>query len=164
MSYILGGKKLRQGKPFTHNGIQYPANWLKLSTSEDKAALGITWQIQEDTSYNPKWESSRGVWRTDLEDDGPDPNTGVTTTGLRTQHKEYQNKGAYDLLSPTDWYVTRKSEVGTAIPVGITSFRNAVRITCESRKVAISSATSVESLCGITTFPTLAWPKQSDYS
>ena len=101
-------------------------------------------------------ESARGVWRTDLEDIGPDPNTGVTTTGLRTQHKEYQNKGAYDLLSPTDWYVTRKAETGTAIPVGITSFRNAVRTTCESRKVAISSATSVESLCGITTFPTLA--------
>ena len=39
MSYILGGKKLRQGRPFTHNGIQYPANWLKLSTSEDKALL-----------------------------------------------------------------------------------------------------------------------------
>ena len=157
MSYILDGKKLRQGRSFTHNGFQYPANWLTLSTDEDKAALGITWQVEEDTSYNPRWYSSRGVWRTDLEDAGETP-------GLKTTHKEFQNGEAYDLLSPTDWYVTRKTETGTAIPVGITSFRNAVRTTCESRKVAISSATSVESLCGITTFPTLAWPKQSDYS
>ncbi len=53
--FILNGQPLREDVPFTHNGIQYPANWLRLSTFEEKIAIGITEVVQEprpdDTIY-----------------------------------------------------------------------------------------------------------------
>lgn len=38
----LGDRVLQQGVPFKHDGIQYAANWLQLSTWEEKQAIGIT--------------------------------------------------------------------------------------------------------------------------
>ena len=152
---VLDGKQLRPGRPFTHNGIQYPANWLRLTSWEEKAAIGIT------EEPDPTPVDTRFYWDHDipkqLEDVGPDPVTGITTTGLKTQWKQQQDQTAYTLLAPTDWYVVRKSEVGTDIPVGISSFRTDVRTVCEERKDAIGLATDVPSLVGIVTFAGLDW-------
>ena len=154
--FILDGKQLRPDRPFTHNGIQYPANWLRLTSWEEKSAIGIT------EEPDPVPVDTRFYWDHDipkqLEDEGPDPNTGITTTGLKTQWKKKQDETAHSLLAPTDWYVVRKTETDEAIPVGITSFRSKVRIVCENRKVAIGVATDVPSLVGIVTFAGLDWP------
>ena len=40
--YVLDGKRLRYDIPFTVGDVTYPANWLRLSTSEQREALGIT--------------------------------------------------------------------------------------------------------------------------
>ena len=40
--FILDGKRLPLDKAFTHAGIQYPANWLRLTTLREKQAIGIT--------------------------------------------------------------------------------------------------------------------------
>jgi hypothetical protein len=152
---VLNGKPLAYDRPFTHNGIQYPANWLRLTSWEEKAAIGIT------EEPDPTPVDTRFYWDHDipkqLEDVGPDPVTGITTTGLKTQWKQQQDQTAYTLLAPTDWYVVRKSEVGTDIPVGISSFRTDVRTVCEERKDAIGLATDVPSLVGIVTFAGLDW-------
>lgn len=46
---------IREGIPFVINEVQYPANWLNLSTPEDKSSLGIedivTVGTREDTRY-----------------------------------------------------------------------------------------------------------------
>ena len=43
MAFILDGKTLQQGVAFTDkDGNQYAANWLQLSTLEEKEAIGIT--------------------------------------------------------------------------------------------------------------------------
>src|SRR6056300_87978 len=44
MAYKLNGKKLQADRGFTHDGVQYPRNWLKLSTQAEKDAIGITWE------------------------------------------------------------------------------------------------------------------------
>ena len=49
-------------------------------------------------------------------------------------------------LEPTDWYVTRKSEISTAIPAKITAFRTATRLVCNSHKTAIDNASDVDEL------------------
>ena len=41
MTFKLNGKELPLDKPFTHNGIKYPANWLRLTTLDEKKAIGI---------------------------------------------------------------------------------------------------------------------------
>jgi len=152
---LLDGKQLRPGRPFTHNGIQYPANWLRLTSWAEKEAIGIT-EVPD-----PAPVDTRFYWDTDIPkqlEDTTDAASGITTTGLKTQWKAQQDQTAYSLLAPTDWYVVRKSETDEAIPVGITSFRGEVRTVCEGRKVAIDGATDVPSLVGIVTFYGLDWP------
>ena len=152
---LLDGKQLRPGRPFTHNGIQYPANWLRLTSWAEKEAIGIT-EVPDAAPVD-----TRFYWDTDIPkqlEDTTDVASGITTTGLKTQWKAQQDQTAYTLLAPTDWYVVRKSETDEAIPVGITSFRGEVRTVCEGRKVAIDGATDVPSLVGIVTFYGLDWP------
>ena len=149
--YVLDGKKLRKGRPFTHNGIQYPSNWLDLTTAEEKAAVGITWEV-DPAPVDGRFYISTGVARP-LEDS-------ETDTGLKTKWKKDQDTVAHSLLAPTDWYVVRKAENDTAIPVGITSFRTAVRDTCEARKVALDGASDIDEFIGVTTFHGMRWPAQ----
>ena len=40
--FILDGKPLSPDVAFTHDGIQYPANWLRLVSTEEREAIGIT--------------------------------------------------------------------------------------------------------------------------
>ena len=154
--FVLNGKTLPVDVAFTHEGIQYPANWLRLTSAQEKAAIGITEQ-PDPPSYDQRF-----YWGVDnpkqLEDIGPDANTGITTTGLKTLWKNKQDETAHNLLSDSDWYVTRKSEKDIAIPAGITSYRDSVRTICESRKVAIAGASDVDALVGIATFHNLDWP------
>ena len=158
---VLDGKQLRPGRPFTHNGIQYPANWLRLTSWAEKEAIGIT-EVPDAAPVD-----TRFYWDTDIPkqlEDTTDVVSGITTTGLKTQWKEQQDQAAYSLLAPTDWYVVRKTETDEAIPVGITSFRGEVRNISNQRKVSIDTASSVENLIGITTFSGLDWPNLSDYT
>ena len=40
--FILNGKPLSPDTAFTNDGIQYPSNWLRLASVEDREAIGIT--------------------------------------------------------------------------------------------------------------------------
>ena len=146
--YVLDGRKLRQGRPFSHNGIQYPGNWLALTSADKKAAIGITWEA-DPAPFNSKFYFSA---------DNPRDVADVKPGMLRDQ-----DSTAYNLLNPTDWYIVRKSETNTAIPVGITSFRTDVRSTCENRKVSINGAADIPTLVGVSTFAGMDWPMLSDY-
>jgi len=183
--FLLDGKQLRPGRPFTGtDGTQYPANWLQLTTLEEKEAIGIT-EVPDPTPVD-----NRFYWDHDLpkrledepavdEDDNPvlDENgVQVINTGLKTQWKSKQDQTAYTLLSPNDWYITRNAETGAAIPVGITSFRTEVRSVCAERQDMIVATTSVpqlaslvtgagtSSIVGYTTTLLPNWPDLSDYT
>tara|TARA_R100000008_G_scaffold53_1_gene17 strand:+ start:1688 stop:1828 length:141 start_codon:yes stop_codon:yes gene_type:complete len=41
MAFKLDGKTLQVDVPFTSRGIKYPANWLRLTTLDEKKAIGI---------------------------------------------------------------------------------------------------------------------------
>ena len=45
-----------------------------------------------------------------------------------------------------DWYVTRKSEKGTAIPSAITTYRDAVRTACDTRETEIDNCANITEL------------------
>lgn len=59
---------INEGQPFTIDGVQYPANWLNLSTPEDKQALGlvevVTVGTREDDRYFYVSETLEGSVRT----------------------------------------------------------------------------------------------------
>ena len=39
--FVLEGNRLKLDRPFTHKGLQYPKEWLRLSTPEQKSEIGI---------------------------------------------------------------------------------------------------------------------------
>ncbi len=44
MPFKLGTKTIQLDTPFTHNDIQYPANWIRLASEADKSAIGLVWE------------------------------------------------------------------------------------------------------------------------
>ena len=157
--YVLNGIRLSPNKAFTHNGIQYPANWIELSTESEKSAIGI-----EFVAPNPRPNYDHRFYDMDgnnqlIAKELEDVTTPTDKIGLKTIWKNKQNEEAYNLLSPTDWYVTRKSEIDTDIPVGITSYRTSVRNVCEQRKNALGIATNMTEFIGVTTFSGMDWPE-----
>ena len=54
MAFKLDGKPLAYDVAFSHKDINYPANWLRLSTADDKAAIGIT-EVADDPTYDSRF-------------------------------------------------------------------------------------------------------------
>lgn len=153
--FLLNGTPLALDRAFTTaDGIQYPKNWLRLSTPEQRAAIGITEQ-----SDPPVWDQ-RYYWGYDqegnlipkqLEDEVVTPEEGqsYTQTGLKTLHISQTKETANTLLAPTDWYIVRKFERDIDVPVGIASYRAAVIEVSEERETLISNVTTVDELKGL---------------
>jgi hypothetical protein len=45
--FLLDGRTLYPDVPFSHNGFNYPSNWIRMSSAADKAAIGMTEIIQQ---------------------------------------------------------------------------------------------------------------------
>ena len=167
MAYKLNGKTLQADRGFTHNGIQYPRNWLKLSSQGDRDAIGITWEadpVRADDRYywdgdvnNPKALDDVNavdedgnpvyvqVWNPDTEQ-MEDTDEQVVTRGLKYTMKQQVKDTAGKMLASTDWYVTRLNEKSTAIPAHVTTKRDAIRTECDRLETAIDGATTVDAL------------------
>lgn len=164
--FILNGKPLSPDSPFTGtDGTRYPANWLRLSTPEQKAEIGITEApdpLVWDQRYFWGYDANGNLIPKQLEDEIITPEEGepYTQTGLKTQHIRQTKETANTLLAPTDWYIVRKFERDVDVPVGITSYRSAVISVAEEREVLIEAVTSVEELKGLYESPNVMpnWP------
>lgn len=74
---------------------------------------------------------------------------GSTTYGLKTNFINQTKHTAGTLLNQTDWYITRKAEVGTEVPADVVTYRAAVRTECDRLEAAIAAVTTVEDLINI---------------
>lgn len=176
--FKLDNKPLAIDTPFTHNGIQYPANWLRLASAEDKAAIGITeeaapehyddrfyWGVNNPKLLNDREESDEKgnplfVKVLGVVDGKPamvDSNKRLVTKGLKSvwsaQIKDTTNK----LLAATDWMVIRKAERNVAIPADVVTYRAAVLTECDRLLAAIAAASNVAALA--TVVGAQNWPK-----
>lgn len=138
----LDNKPLSYDRAFTHDGIQYPANWLRLSSLEERNALGIT-EVADAPSYDQRFYW--GVDNPKQLDDATDEN-GIVTTGLKTRWTATQNDTAGTLLHGSDWRVVKAKETGTNIPTAWKTYRAAVRTACNARQTEIAAVTTVEAL------------------
>lgn len=141
--FLLNGKILPEGIAFTDaNGIQYPSNWLNLSTQEEKDAIGITWEndpIPVDTRFY--WDTNLPKALEDkIEEDGS------TTKGLKSNFVAQVKDTAGKLLSNTDWYVIRKAERNIEIPAEIALKRTQIVTEANRLETDIKASTTVETL------------------
>jgi hypothetical protein len=138
----LDNKPLSYDRAFTHNDIQYPANWLRLSSLEERNALGIT-EVADDPTYDQRFYW--GVDNPKQLDDVTDED-GNTTTGLKTLWSATQGEIAASLLAPSDWRIIKAKETGTNIPSTWKTYRAAVRTACNTRETEIGNAADVPAL------------------
>lgn len=71
-----------------------------------------------------------------------------TLAELKTERISEAKFEASKRLAFTDWYVTRKSEKGTAIPSDVQTSRDAIRTTCLNHETAINDKTTKTQLMG----------------
>lgn len=146
-----------QGTAFEIDGVQYPANWLNLSTPEEKAAVGIV-----DVVYGEQ-PSDVYYW---ISQDAPVYADGVVAVNYTATPKDLftlQNNAvndvcqqAYSILSPSDWRVTKAIETKSAIPTTWNDWRAQIRSQCDAKVIEITSCTTVEELAKL---PSVQWEK-----
>ena len=133
MPYKLGDRTLALDVPWEHNDVQYPANWLRLSTAQDRAELGVVWEAPS-APWNKKF-----YWGFDA-DGNLIPKTYADLKALWiAKTKEAANK----LLQPSDWMVVRAAEGGTAVPSEWTTWRSTIRTECGTMVAAIEATADV---------------------
>ena len=148
MAFKLNGNPLAVDVAFTHNDIQYPANWLRLSTAEEKKDLGIT-EVADDPVYDSRFYWGDGTAKALA--DRTETTNGVeyTILGVKSVLKAQEKATAGSLLAKYDWYVVRKAEKSTAIPTAITTYRDAVRTACDTREKEIDACSDTAALVNL---------------
>ena len=174
--FLLNGKPLAVDTPFTANDIQYPANWLRLSTEAEKIAIGIT-EVPD-----PVRADDRFYWDGDInnpkaledkletkEDGTPlyvqkynpvtkqmeDTTEQVVTKGLKSQFIAQVKSTAGSILTQTDWMIIRKAERNVDVPSNVATYRASIVAKADELETAIAAVTSVEQLIALDlSFPT----------
>ena len=150
-----------QGTAFEIDGIQYPANWLNLSTPEEKAAVGIV-----DVVYG-EYPNDQYYW---VSQDAPVYANGVVTVNYTATPKNFEAcqasvvnallATAYSLLSPSDWMAVKAFETGTKIADPWNTWRAEIRSQCDAQRTAINACKTVEELAALTP---VDWAHDPDY-
>jgi hypothetical protein len=172
MPFKLGTKTIQLDTPFTHNDIQYPANWIRLASEEDKEAIGLVWEadpVRADDRYywdgdinNPKALEDKEESDQDgnplyvkvlgVVDGKPamvDSDKRLVTKGLKSNFIAQIKTTAGSILAQTDWMVIRKAERNVDIPSSVATYRASVVAKSEELETAIESVTTVEQLIAL---------------
>ena len=154
MAFKLDGKPLAVDVAFSHNDINYPANWLRLASKTEKEAIGIT-EVADDPVYDSRfyWGDGTAKALDDVNEKDEDGNllkdekgNQVVTLGVKSVLKAQEKATAGSLLARYDWYVVRKAEKSTAIPTAITTYRDGVRTACDTREKEIDACSDTAAL------------------
>ena len=171
MAFKLNGNPLAVDVAFSHNDINYPANWLRLSTADEKTALGIT-EVADAPTYDSRFYNGDGSAKTLTDtnevDENGDPvldenGDQVVTLGVKSVLKAQEKAIAGSLLSRYDWYVVRKAEKSTAIPTAISTFRDAVRTACDTREKEIDACSDTAALITLYSYKEDGTPNMTQY-
>ena len=162
MAFKLNEKTLPIDVAFTHKDIQYPANWLRLSTAKEKKDLGIT-EVADDPVYDSRFYTGDGTAK--ALDDKTETVNGeeIKTIGVKTILKAQEKHTAGSLLAKYDWYVVRKAETSKAIPTVIKTYRTAVRTACATRETEIDNCADTAALVTLYGFKEDGTPNMTQY-
>ena len=136
--FILNGQPLSPDVAFTHDGVQYPANWLRLASPEERAAIGIT-EVPDEPTYDQRF-----YWG---------PNIPKDHAQLVEQWVGQIKATAGSLLSQSDWYITRASETGLQAPQSVLDRRADIRALSNSKEAFLEATTTTDELAAYVTGP-----------
>ena len=134
--FILNNKPISPDAAFEHEGVQYPANWLRLATPEEREVIGIT-EEPDPPSYDQRFYWGIGNPKDHAE--------------LVQQWTAQIKATAGSLLSQTDWYITRASETGLQAPQSVLDRRSLIRYLSNDKEAFLSLTATTEQLADYVT-------------
>ena len=130
--FLFNGQSISPDSAFVdpETGVQYPANWLRLSSPEEKTAIGIT-EAPDPTPYDQRF-----YWGPEL----PKDYTQLVEQWI-----------SQTLLAPTDWQVIREADNGKLMSAEIKADRQRIREAAGSKIALINATTSTAELAAYVT-------------
>ena len=136
--FIFNNQPLSPDSAFTDpaTGTQYPANWLRLASPEERAAIGIT-EVPDEPYYDQRF-----YWGPELPKDH---------TQLVEQWVSQTRTTANTLLAPTDWQVIREADNGKLMSAETKADRQFIREAAGSKIASINATTTTAELAAYIT-------------
>jgi hypothetical protein len=169
MPWKHNGRTIKVGKAWvSDSGVKHPAIWMRWSDSEKKDN-GLTWEDPpaSEASFDNKFYLGRKTDGTLIERSLADVNEvdengkaildadgkQIVTLGLKSIWIAQTKRTANELLSKTDWMITRKAEKGTAIPDATTKYRDSVRAACNTIETKINACSNLADIMALFDVP-----------
>ena len=158
-------KTLSGNRGITLGDIQYPRAIFTLWSAAEREAIGIYEVVWDNTNkkdeayYNNTNQTfafadgvvtaSYGSATANALADVTDEDDNVIP-GLKTKHKRIIKQQASGLLTPTDWYVIKATDVESySVPSAITTYRANVRTASNDMEVLIDACSTVDELAAL---------------
>lgn len=143
MPYILAGKPISPDRAFTHEGIQYPAGWIRRVSEESRQAIGLYWEA------DPPQHDQRFWW-------------GYTQDGelipkdldqLKENWISQVKHNAGQRLAASDWVIIRSQDPSSGCEPSseVLAERALIREKSNSKEQAILEFTNVPDLAAYLT-------------
>jgi len=166
-------KMISGNRGITLGDIQYPRSIFSLWSASEKEAIGIYEVVfnntnkKDETYYtntNQSFAFADGVVtasfgsatakaladRNATDEDDVELDPVVVIEGLKTKHKRIIKQQASSLLTPTDWYVIKATEVESySAPSAITTYRANIRTKSNDMEVLIDACSTVDELAAL---------------
>jgi hypothetical protein len=163
-------KHISGNKGITIGDVQYPRSIFTLWSEAERNAIGIyevtvdttnkkdeAYYINTNVSYGVESNKAVGSYGTATakaladanatDDDGVELDPVVVIEGLKTKHKRIIKQQASGLLTPTDWYILKATDVESySVPSAITTYRANVRTKSNDMEVLIDACSTVDEL------------------
>lgn len=145
MRYQLpNGQLIGDYQTFTYKNIQYPENWIAMSTQSERDALGLI------AVADPVRADDRFYFNGDISTPRP-------IDQLKTQMIGQVKSIAGSLLAATDWKITRAAEGVKACDAETLAARAAIRAASDSNEALVTACTTVDQLAAVQ----FTWPAQN---
>lgn len=142
------GQVLPLDVPFVLNDVQYPSNWIRATSPEEKAELGII-EVPDEASFDPRFFWGRDSQGALIEKD---------LQPLKQEWVDWAKRTAGQLISQTDWMVIRESDSGVQVPESVRLDRERLRAACNQKEAEILQVESVQALVDLVSTPSfLSW-------
>ena len=165
MVWKHNGRTIQTGRAWVSDDKKKDgAGWNNLTDAEKKSA-GLVWEddpvveVFDKRFYNSVGKEKSLTDVNVVDDDGKavvDPITGKQQVqlGLKSIYISQTKNTANNLLSKSDWEITRKAEKGTAIASATSTYRDKVRTACDTIETKINNCSNLKEFMALFDSPT----------
>ena len=148
---------ITENTSFTIDDVQYPPQWLNLSTPADKEALGLVEVVTVGEAKDPTY-----YWTGETLADGVLTLTATPKdlADVQKQAVASLNQTAYTLLLPSDWMVVKAYETNTPMATAWNTYRATIRGQVATAITVINSAVDVDA---VALAVKVEWANNPDY-